>query len=458
MRRLARENALCALAAAAASGAMAWLGLYSFAWNDYEVEAQPAFDALTHGHVLEFSRLAPAYGGSLVERAPFALIPGLWGGGRLAVYRMVAIPCLLAAAALGVWLCAQMRGKGRSGRSPAYSTLSRAVTLGVCVANPLTLRALEVGHPEELLGACLCVAAVLVAGRGRPVWAGALLGLAIANKEWALLAAGPVALALPAGAGMRRWRRPILCLASAGAVSALVLAPLALVSSGGFAAGTRGVAVTQGAIFQPWQAWWFLGRHGSLVQGLFGAPKPGYRVGPAWTSSISHPLIVALGLGLAGALWLRRRRSGSAGVVGERDALLALALVMLARCVLDTWDTAYYMLPFVIALLAWETRGSSRRPPVLALSSTALAWLSFQGLPAHGATPDVQAAFFLAWTLPLGAALALALYAPGLCRRVAGAWPPGESRPLAGPRTAIRGPVQAQEMTVSCLDNPVSTS
>src|SRR6185312_10342493 len=103
---------------------MAWLGLYGFAWNDYETEARPAFDALVHGHAIEFLRIAPAYGGSFVERAPFALLPSLWGGGDLAVYRMVALPCLLAAAALGVWLVARMRNEGR----PA---LSRAVVLGL---------------------------------------------------------------------------------------------------------------------------------------------------------------------------------------------------------------------------------------------------------------------------------------------------------------------------------------
>src|ERR1035441_2051060 len=155
MRLRVRENALCVFMASAGAAKMAWLGLYGFAWNDYEIEAKPAFDALTHGHVLDFLRLAPAYGGSLIERAPFALLPGLWGGGQLAVYRMVALPCLLATAVLGVWLVAQMRSTGR----PA---LWRAVALGVCVANPLTLRALELGHPEELLSACLCVAAVLL--------------------------------------------------------------------------------------------------------------------------------------------------------------------------------------------------------------------------------------------------------------------------------------------------------
>ena len=105
---------------------------------------------------------------------------------------MVALPCLLAAAALGVWLVAQMRRRTGPARS-----LARAVALGVCVANPLTLRALELGHPEELLGGALCVAAVLLAARERPLWAGLALGLAIANKEWALLAVGPVLLALP---------------------------------------------------------------------------------------------------------------------------------------------------------------------------------------------------------------------------------------------------------------------
>src|SRR5271169_138788 len=114
MRLRIRENALCAFLAAAGTATMAWLGLYGFAWSDYETEARPAFEALAHGHLIGFLRLAPAYGGSLVERAPFALLPGLWGGGALAVYRMVALPCLLAVALLGVWLVARMRARGYS--------------------------------------------------------------------------------------------------------------------------------------------------------------------------------------------------------------------------------------------------------------------------------------------------------------------------------------------------------
>lgn len=402
MRRLLRENALCMAIAGAATATMAWLGLYGFAWNDYETEARPAFDALLHGHVVEFLRLAPAYGGSLVERAPFALLPSLWGGGSLAVYRMVALPCLLAAAALGVWLVARMRGE-------TGPTLSRAVVLGLCVANPLTLQALEIGHPEELLGACMCVAAVLLASRDRPLPAAILLGLAIANKEWAVLAVGPVLMALP-------YRRA-MCLALAGTVTVAILAPLALVASGGFLAGTRAIATPPSAIFQPWQIWWFLGHHGALVHGLYGSAKPGYRIAPGWVGRVSHPLILLVGATITVGLWTVAR-SGEDEVswrrdalVSERTALLALALLLLLRCMLDTWDTDYYPIPFVFALIAWEACGAARRPPLLALSVTAIVWLNFQWASTH-ISADAQAALFLAWSVPLAAALGLALFRP----------------------------------------------
>ena len=127
-------------------------------------------------------------------RAPFALAAHGLGGGDVAVFRAVGLPCLLAGAVLGVSLAASLIA-----RSAGRGTI--AIVVGLCAANPITLRALDVGHPEELLGAALSAGAVLVALRGRPTWAGVLLGLAVANKAWALLAVGPVLLALPA----RRW-------------------------------------------------------------------------------------------------------------------------------------------------------------------------------------------------------------------------------------------------------------
>jgi hypothetical protein len=418
MQRL-RENALCALMAGIGCASVAWLSLYGFAWNDYDTEARPAFEALIQGHVLGFLRLAPAYGGSLVERAPFALLPGLWGGGALSIYRMVALPCLLASAALGVYLVARMRAEGRS-------NLAKAVALAVCIANPITLRAFELGHPEELLGGCLCVAAVLLAGAERPLLAGLVLGLAVANKEWALLAAGPALLTLP------DWRQRAICVSSMVAIAAAVLAPLLIASWGAFAA----TAAPPSSIFQPWQIWWFFGHHGPVVHGLFGAVKPGYRVAPSWAGRISHPSVLAAGALLTVALWLRRRRLDS------RQAMLALALILLARCVLDTWDAVYYPLPFVLALLAWEVE-DQERPPVLALAASVLVWISFQWLPGR-ISADQMAAFFLAWSLPLAAWLAIRLAGKGIAG-TAGERPGGHA-------------ILAQEMTVSSLERLVRTS
>jgi hypothetical protein len=194
-----------------------------------------------------------------------------------------------------------------------------------------------------------------------------------------------------------------------------------LVGSGGFVAGTKAFASASGEIFQPWQLWWFFGtpNHVSAPSGAsstvpIGAAlstHPHWRIAPTWISGVPHPLILVVGLGLAGAVWLQRRRRTGMGGLGEREAMLLLALAMLLRCLLDDWDVMYYLLPFLFALLVWEARGPSLRPPVLALSSTALTWLSFQWLPEH-VSPDVQAAFFLAWTLPLVGLLGLALLEP----------------------------------------------
>lgn len=383
---------------------MAWLGLYGYGWNDYEIEAQPAIDALVHGHLHTFFALAPVYGGSLLERAPFALAPSLWGGGDLAIYRMMALPCLLAAVALGLWLVARARSLG-------LDRLAQLVVLGLCVANPLTLAALELGHPDELFGGVLCVAAVLFAFSSRPAWAGLALGLAFANKQWAILAVGPVLLALPQRRG--------LCLSVAGAAGFALLAPFALFGSSAFVSGVRGAATPGSTIFQPWQIWWFFGHHGHVVRGVFGAIKPGYRTAPGWPSVISHPLIVALALPLTLGVWTRRRtarRLATSTVSALPDALLLLALLLLLRCMLDTWDIVYYPLPFVLALGAWETLGS-RRVPVLALASAVAVWAGWRWLPSL-TSADFQAAFFLAWTVPLATGLALALYAPGRLARL----------------------------------------
>ena len=121
----------------------------------------------------------------------------------------------------------------------------------------------------------------------------------------------------------------------------------------------------------------------------------------------SHLLIVAVGLAVPVALWLRQHPPASSigrllptararvraahtevpRLLSERDALLTLAFLLLLRCLLDTWDAVYYPLPFVPALLAWEVSGPSPAPAGAGALERVLAWISCQWLPAHGPPP-----------------------------------------------------------------------
>ncbi len=380
------------VAALLCAAIMSWVGLVGFAWNDYDAEVSRAMQALIAGDVGGYLSQLPAYGGSLVLRAPFAGAVAALGGGELAAYRAVSIPCLLAVAWLAVVLVRRMDARGRT-------VGARALVLGLCVANPVTIRALDIGHPEELLAAALAIGAVLAASDRRTILAAVLLGLAIATKAWAVLAIGPVLLALPG--------RRLLALVIAGAVTVAVLAPIALAGaprSFATAGGTTGAV-----IFQPWQLFWWLGDSGHVVIGGNGLPKPdGWRVPPEWLSPLAHPLIVFLVVPLS-ALWARLR--GCAPRVEGEQVLALLALLLLARCVLDPWNNVYYALPFLLTLLAWEALCVPERLPVVSLAASALVWVTFEQAPAW-LSPDLQSALYLAWSLALGAWLARATFAP----------------------------------------------
>jgi Glycosyltransferase family 87 len=371
------------LVAGACALVLGAMGMITPAFTDFELEAEPSLQSLRSGDWIAFLQHAPAYGGSLVLRAPFALLPGLWGGGDLALFRTMAAPCLLAGAVLAVALWWRARELGRS-RATAW------IALLLVAANPLTLRALEIGHPEELLGGVLCVTAAITAGRGRPVIAGVLLGLAVANKPWAVLAVVPLLAILATGR--------LKLVATAAVTTTVVMLPLVLV--GGAVQEAAAVARTTSGIFQPWQVWWFLGEHGQVVVGNFGE-KPDFRVGPAWLTGMAHQAVVLVPVALSLAL-LPRLRSRP-----WHDGLLLLALAFLLRCLLDPWNVSYYSLPFLLALVTWEVH-AERRPPVLSLGATLLCWLTLVSLPSI-AHPDVQAAAYLAWSVPLAALMGVRL-------------------------------------------------
>ena len=376
MRRLLLP-AFVALAGAAACG---WTQLVGYTWSDYELANEGPFRALVHGDLSAFFQSAPIEGPSLLLRAPFAFGAWIWGASDMAIYRMVAVPGLLAGAVLGVVLWSlRDRLHPKAGWGLAIVLLA--------AANPLMLKALEMGHPEEMTGAALCVGAVLAALWKRPYLAAVLLGLALANKAWAVLAIGPVLLALD----RHHWR----VLAISFVIPAAVVAPFMLAGEGArqavFSAGGTD------AVFQPWQIFWPLGAPGEEIHGMFGDLKEGYRAAPDWIARVTHPLIALLVVP-ASLLW-RRRRPG----VASGDVLLLLALLLLARCVLDVANNAYYHLPFLMALLAWEAL-ERERPPVFTLVATSLVWLTVVELPTR-ISPDLQAATYLAWTVPAIAVL-----------------------------------------------------
>lgn len=408
-------------AAAAGIALLAWLGREGQAWSDFEFEALHPLHALLDGRFATFAALAPAYGGSLLALSPFAALPKLLGAGQLVLFESLAIPCQIVGAAVGLVLFKRMRSAGAQ-------PLSRWLVLLMFVCNPAIVPLLEYGHPEELLCACLCISAVLLAAGGRAIPAGALLGIAVGCKYWPLVALGPALLVLPA-------RRRAFLLACATAAAAL-LAPIALLGSG-IATAASSAASTSLTIFHPWQVFWFFGHAIASSNAGPGAVAAGYREAPGWLPHLSHPLAVAVPLAAAAALALRRRRQSGTASLRLDEALRLLALAALLRCLLDTFDNVYYTVPMLLALTAAEAHAgrdfAARRAPVLALCATILVWIGFERLAAIA--PDDQAAFFLAWTLPLAAILFVGLYAPGaLARRARGR--AGPLRPTSAPSTA----------------------
>ena len=76
------------------------------------------------------------------------------------------------------------------------------------IVYPLTFKAVETGHPEELLAAALVIGSAVSAATGASWRAILLLGLALATKQWAVIAFFPILMALPAHRVRRVSRLP----------------------------------------------------------------------------------------------------------------------------------------------------------------------------------------------------------------------------------------------------------
>jgi glycosyl transferase family 87 len=374
------------LLSAAAFAASILLAFWPHDVQDYARDAGPALHPFVNGNFGAAFAHQPAMGWfSMLLRAPFAFF------GRhhlLLEYRLGAIPCVLVAAGLGVWLASRAR---RRGASIAIALAVLAFTL----AGPMTWHALADGHPEEVLGAALCVLAVMLAAKNRnPVAAGLTLGLALATKQWAVLAIGPVLLAAPS-------RRPRLAATALATAGALTLLPIL---AGGHHVLSPATSISgAGIVIEPASIWWPFGHAIHIRVSGFTAQV---HTLPQWLANLAHPLIVALGvllpLGLAA-----RTRSTRADLP---TALALLALLFLLRCVLDPMTVGYYHLPLMLALVAYEAH-DRRGVPVLTLLSSAVLLFLVTRLR-WGLEPAKVATIYLAWALPLAAYLGARVYAP----------------------------------------------
>jgi hypothetical protein len=330
-----------------------WMAFGTTNTADYAIDAGPAVHALAQGHLSEYLS-TPAMMGQFATlvQAPFA---ALAGPGELAEYHLASLPCLFAAGLLGLYLA------GLACRRSA-SSLFQALIAGICLVNPLTFEALRLGHPEEILTAALAVAAVVSAAEGKDRRAAILLGLAIASKQWAVIAILPVLMALT--------RRRL----STGLVASVIFLALTLPSflaSPSSFVEVHDRAASTGRIVTPWSVWYpaanVVTEHYTVGSTHLTASV---HEAPPLVGSFSHPLIVLLAIGLPVALALRRRSFRLPGA----DAMALLTLIALLRCALDPVDNLYYHLPLLLALFGWDAL-APHGLPVRGLAGTALALL-----------------------------------------------------------------------------------
>ncbi|HEX3174329.1 MAG TPA: glycosyltransferase 87 family protein [Solirubrobacterales bacterium] len=371
--------------------ASVWLASSIAATGDWDSDSWPAVSALSHGRMGDYLSAKAMMGPfSTLVQAPFAAVSG--GGEELHVYRWAAFPCLLALGLLALYLA---RIAGRRGATP----LTQVLLAALCLVNPLTIEALQSGHPEELLTAALAVGAVAAASENRRWTTAILLGLALASKQWAVIAILPALMALPE-------RRLRVGLAAAAIVAALVL-PGIVAAPGSFAEVHQHAAST-GRIVTPWSVWYPAASVNTQLYHVDGTTLVAqvHQLPPV-VGTVSHPVIVLLVLVVPLGLAARRGRLGLSGA----DAMALLALLALLRCALDPLDNVYYHAPLLLALIGWDAL-APRGLPLRALAGAAIALL-FRHWSLHLTDLVAYNDAYVAVVVLAGAAIAVTLFRPG---------------------------------------------
>lgn len=303
----------------------ATVAVNSLSQNDFYKEAWAPYLLLQHGHIVAFLRDAPAYVGSLILRAPFALLALVFGAGQRVTYFVTALPCLLGPALLAGYLALDKPGQlGNAG----IDRVRRGIRpTDLFMVTPPAVACVADGHPEDILGAVLCVLAVLLAQRGSGRAAGFALGVALINKSWAVVVVPLVFAVMPAD---RRLSSFVTLLVTAG----IVLIPVTVIRA--TSPGGAGAAL------------------GDQSVGIFMVPQLLWWLNPnSWIVREAHILLVAADWLVTGAWWWLRVR-GRSQPPRVNDALMALALVFFLRAALDPWDNIYYLVPFMLTLMTYE--------------------------------------------------------------------------------------------------------
>jgi Glycosyltransferase family 87 len=373
----------------------AWLTTTTSGTGDWTVDSWPAVSALGHGDVHAFLSAKAMMGpfATLVQ-APFAAIAG---GGPIETYPWASFPCLLAAGLLGIYLA---RIAARRGASNLFQFIFAAL----CLVNPLTVAAIQSGHPEEILTASLAIGAIATAAEGHGWRTAILLGLAVASKQWAVIAILPALLALP--------RERIRVGLGAGAIVVAFMLPGIVVAPEAFSEVNHNAADT-GRVVTPWSVWYPIADEVS-EEVQIGDSTETARVheAPSLVGTISHPLIVLLAFALPIGLVAKRRRLSLTGA----DAMALFALLALLRCALDPVDNVYYHLPLLLALVGWDAL-DRRAIPVRSLAGASVALVFWDWSHHLTDVPTLNAAYLTVIAIA-GLLLAAALFTPSLSRQV----------------------------------------
>jgi glycosyl transferase family 87 len=259
----------------------------------------------------------------------------------------------------------------------------------VCLLNPLVRDALYWGHPEEILTASLMVGSLLAACERRVVLTAVLAGLAVASKQWAVIAVAPALLVL----GRERLRAAVLM----GSTAVVATLPMVVGNFDAFRHAIRYISSPQPVMTSLTWLYPFSPTGTVRVTNIFGDDRTfiGHRVWPI-ESAVSHPLIIVLGLAIPVLVWWRRRGGPAA------DAMLAAtAVVFVLRCVLDPGTTAYYHLPLLLILVLIDV-AHGRRVPVAGLAGGAVSFVVLDRFPGYLGAGAANLLYIAATAIAIG--------------------------------------------------------